>query len=197
MTGNMSLSQTANLPYFHPVFIACSQLLCSGEVLRYQFKPPWCHWINNCEATSTFEGGINSVLVTLVRGAVLPAVVQMVADYRKWWKEPSKGVTNSPLNDKYSLENHMITKEGRFYTVDSMMMNTLKDAYPQINVEQEIKKMEAWCLCNPAKRKTFRCMPRFINSWLKGARPEPNPSFQSTRERRLEDDLTDTSWAYN
>jgi len=41
------------------------------------------------------------------------------------------------------------------------------DAYPAINLIQEIKKAAAWLLSNPKNRKTD--LPRFLNNWLQKA----------------------------
>ena len=71
------------------------------------------------------------------------------------------------------------------------------DSYPGIrDIDQEFRKMRQWCIDNPSRRKTEKGMPRFINSWLSTAQPKPLSSkYQSTRDRTLEQDLTDRSWA--
>ena len=43
------------------------------------------------------------------------------------------------------------------------------DHYPFIYFEDEIKKADAWCAANPAKRPTERGMPNFFRSWLERA----------------------------
>ena len=43
------------------------------------------------------------------------------------------------------------------------------DAYPRVDVEQELKAMHQWLVANPSKRKTQRGLPRFITAWLKRA----------------------------
>jgi len=87
----------------------------------------------------------------------------------------------------------MILKDGTNFYPDMHSITILRKAYPNIPIEQEITKMDAWCLCNPGRRKTKRGALSFVNSWLSRAKP----SFQSTRSRdtTLEQDLTDTSWA--
>ena len=39
-------------------------------------------------------------------------------------------------------------------------------AYPGVDVGLELKAIRQWCLDNPARRKTLRGVPRFLNSWL-------------------------------
>lgn len=46
---------------------------------------------------------------------------------------------------------------------------TLKAAYPALDVAAEAKRALAWCVANPAKRKTPRGMPAFLNRWMERA----------------------------
>ena len=87
----------------------------------------------------------------------------------------------------------MILKSGRDYQPPAELIEVLRSAYPDIDVDEELRKMEAWCMCNPSNRKTERGVMKFINSWLSRARPKKVDT--STRSRSIEDDLTDTSWA--
>jgi predicted phage replisome organizer len=41
-----------------------------------------------------------------------------------------------------------------------------KEAYPAVNIEQELRKMKGWLFSNPTKRKTSRGINAFINRWL-------------------------------
>lgn len=41
------------------------------------------------------------------------------------------------------------------------------DAYPGVDVDQELKAMNQWLIANPSKRKTQKGLPRFITAWLK------------------------------
>lgn len=42
-------------------------------------------------------------------------------------------------------------------------------AYPRIDVDAELRKARAWCIANPANRKTPRGASKFVNSWLSRA----------------------------
>ena len=55
---------------------------------------------------------------------------------------------------------------GEEYAVDGVLTAELKTAYPATDVEGELRKMRAWCLTNPTKRKTRRGILKFINNWL-------------------------------
>ena len=52
------------------------------------------------------------------------------------------------------------------------MIDQWKKSYPLVDVEQELKKMQSWCLSNPQKRKTASGITRFANSWLTRAQEQ-------------------------
>lgn len=66
-------------------------------------------------------------------------------------------------------KNAIILADGSVFIVPEKEISILKSAYPKIDVEAEIKKMAAWAMSNPAKRKTRRGIMRFVNSWLSSA----------------------------
>ena len=41
--------------------------------------------------------------------------------------------------------------------------------YPAVDVAQELRNMQGWCLGNPERRKTRRGVKRFIHGWLSHA----------------------------
>ena len=45
-------------------------------------------------------------------------------------------------------------------------MTAWSEAFPEIDVEQELKKIQQWNQANKQKRKTRKGMPRHIVSWL-------------------------------
>ena len=61
--------------------------------------------------------------------------------------------------------------------------------YPAVDVVQELRKIRGWCLANPTRRKTWRGVRAFINTWLSkaqdkgGRRSEPpeNPFLAYAR----------------
>lgn len=58
-------------------------------------------------------------------------------------------------------------------------LEPLAAAYPGVDLRAEVLKARAWLIANPAKRKTPRGVPRFLNGWLEraqnGARRGPSP----------------------
>ncbi len=99
--------------------------------------------------------------------------------------EPEKSVSvplaNLPaiiLNDK--TEYHVTEADVRMW----------REAYPAVDVEQQIRAMAAWAGSNPTKRKTRRGVRAFINNWLaseqnKGRRQPKRSSdpFEELRRR--------------
>lgn len=60
----------------------------------------------------------------------------------------------------------ILLDDGTTYNVPVDKLQLWVTAYPEVNVEQELRKMVAWCDGNPTRRKTRRGICRFINSWL-------------------------------
>lgn len=90
-------------------------------------------------------------------------------------------------------------KDGTFFDVTSDLLTMYQQAYPKINVQEEMAKMVAWHLSNESRRKTRKGIKRSINSWLNAAKPA---QFQNTIAQRdhaknttMHERLTDDSWA--
>lgn len=91
-------------------------------------------------------------------------------------------------------------KDGSLYPLPDNELIVLKSAYPGIQVEGEIGKMIAWCVCNPAQRKTKRGILRFVNGWLNRAKPSQAPSVTTTQKEyaastTMAERVSDLSWA--
>lgn len=59
----------------------------------------------------------------------------------------------------------LVTGSGSF-DVTFNYLNSLRQLYPAVDVEQEFRKMYGWLDSNPKNRKTSRGIKRFITSWL-------------------------------
>ncbi len=55
------------------------------------------------------------------------------------------------------------------YAVSENDVVTYQQLYPAIDVREELRKIEAWCLSNPKNRKTRGGAKRFMNAWLSRA----------------------------
>lgn len=67
---------------------------------------------------------------------------------------PAPAVVLLPLND------------GSEYPITQEQVSEFIALYPAVDVEQQFRAMRAWCVSNPAKRKTRNGIMRFANSWL-------------------------------
>ena len=66
----------------------------------------------------------------------------------------------SPCAGKFLLNN------ATEYVVSENDVVTYQQLYPGIDVRQELRNIEAWCLSNPKNRKTRSGAKRFLNAWL-------------------------------
>ena len=93
----------------------------------------------------------------------------------------------------------LILKDGTFYTVTEQEAQIFQQAYPRINVREELAKMVAWHYSNESKRKTRRGIKRSINSWLNAAKPSYQQSGVSQRDHAkqttIQERINDLSWA--
>lgn len=64
---------------------------------------------------------------------------------------------------------YILADDGQAFEVMESYIESVKAAYPRIDVKEQLLRAGAWCAANPTKRKTPRGIPRFINSWLNAA----------------------------
>ena len=56
--------------------------------------------------------------------------------------------------------------KGKEYPISQAYVDEMSELYPAVDVVLALRAMRGWALSNPTKRKTYKGMPRFINSWL-------------------------------
>ena len=72
----------------------------------------------------------------------------------------------------------LVTGSGSF-DVTINYLNSLRQLYPAVDVEQEFRKMYAWLDSNPKNRKTERGIKQFITGWL-GRAQDKAPAIRSS-----------------
>lgn len=74
------------------------------------------------------------------------------------------------------------------FDVTENMVKEFSEAYPAVDVEQQLRSIRQWCIANPQKRKTRRGALKFINGWL-GRDQDRGGSKQQkvTQQSSLED----------
>lgn len=76
----------------------------------------------------------------------------------------------------------LILKDGSRFHISDNHLNEFVDAYPGVDVRDQIMKMSQWLKTNPTKRKTKNGIMRFINSWIaRSERETINASQSSTK----------------
>lgn len=66
----------------------------------------------------------------------------------------------------------LILNDGTDYEIVEAYIEKMRPLFPDVDVRKEFRKMSAWCINNPARRKTKRGITRFINTWLSSAQKE-------------------------
>ena len=74
----------------------------------------------------------------------------------------------------------LILKDGSRFHISENHLNEFIDAYPGVDVHDQIMKMSQWLKVNPTKRKTKNGIMRFINSWIARAERETMSASNSS-----------------
>ena len=74
----------------------------------------------------------------------------------------------------------LILKDGSRFHISENHLNEFVDAYPGVDVRNQIMKMSQWLKTNPTKRKTKNGIMRFINSWIARSEREAINAPQSS-----------------
>ena len=77
----------------------------------------------------------------------------------------------------------LILKDGSRFHISENHLNEFMDAYPGVDVRDQIMKMSQWLKTNPTKRKTKNGIMRFINSWI--ARSERETMSESNSSTKI------------
>lgn len=78
--------------------------------------------------------------------------------------EPEVSVPEKILTEKIFIS--LLLNDKTEYEVEKNEIDTWKELYPAVNIEQELRNMKGWLMANPTKRKTKKGISRFINGWL-------------------------------
>lgn len=100
--------------------------------------------------------------------------------------EPSRTTDSEPFIMAFTV----IGPGPKAWSLTQDRIDAWVEAYPGVDVHAECKKARAWLDANPAKRKTSKGMPKFLNGWIarsvdsgKVARPanlpRPVPAYSS------------------
>lgn len=77
--------------------------------------------------------------------------------------------SNSNTPNNIPLTTHIISfplRSGEEWKLSKEKLSELKQSFPSLDVEQQIRCARQWCIDNPTKRKTASGMPKFLSNWL-------------------------------
>lgn len=95
----------------------------------------------------------------------------------------------------------LMLKDGTMFDVTEDLITLYEQAYPQIDVHEQLRKMVVWCVSNESKRKTRRGIKRCINGWLNREASKVICARANTTQRdytastTIQQRVTDLSWA--
>ena len=52
------------------------------------------------------------------------------------------------------------------HIVSDLDIEIMRASWPTLDIDEQLRVMQAWCQANPKKRKTKRGIARFIHDWL-------------------------------
>lgn len=81
----------------------------------------------------------------------------------------------------------LILKDGTRFHISENHFKEFSDAYPNVDVKDQIFKMSQWLKTNPTKRKTKNGIMRFINSWIARSEREDSKSVQTSTKIAMPD----------
>ena len=87
--------------------------------------------------------------------------------------EPEPYRTSSSCTDlqagsapKSAIEPIPLQKNGDYIEITQPQVDEWAEAFPHLDVMQELRSLRQWCIANPGKRKTARGFQRFAVNWL-------------------------------
>lgn len=165
-------------------FIDYRNKLVEAELIEYQKgkkgSPNRYKLISLSEGKNhnTFTDEVQTVVNPEVQSVVKPVVNTVVktVDINKLNQTKLNKIKDMPGTKCSEPVAMLPLKDGTEYEISAESFEEFVNAYPAINVLSEMRKMRAWCLSNPANRKTRRGIMKFVNGWLGRAKPESSNS---------------------
>jgi|GEM_PF-1873881 len=90
--------------------------------------------------------------------------------------------------DRTPVVVELVLNDGATHSVTTAERDRLAGQFPAVDVDAELRKMEAWCDANSTRRKTRRGIRRFVANWLaraqdRGGSPMARTDPRDTRRR--------------
>lgn len=88
-------------------------------------------------------------------------------------------------SDESPCAGRFLLNDGTEYAVSENDVVTYQQLYPGIDVRQELRNIQAWCLSNPKNRKTRNGAKRFLNGWLSRAQDSSRPEKKAASTNKF------------
>lgn len=82
-------------------------------------------------------------------------------------------------------EVHFNLHEEEWVNMRPEYIDVLKESFPALDIDQQLKKMKGWLISNPAKAKSKRDWKKFIYNWLSSEKPG-RQTYQNRQEKEEE-----------
>jgi uncharacterized protein YdaU (DUF1376 family) len=112
--------------------------------------------------------GVEQVLNVCSANVELPSTHNPVpiTKPKEYCAEPSGSPPPVEENAVALLPTNRYDSAGEQFPVTQSLFNEFQNAYPSVDVPQQLGAIRAWLITNKARRKTKSGMPKFINRWL-------------------------------
>lgn len=82
---------------------------------------------------------------------------------------------------------------GEEYPIFKEQIKEWSELYPNVDVEQELRKMRGWLQANPSRRKTKSGVMRFVNNWLSKAQDTSKSVMKDSKSTAEERSAEETA----
>ena len=112
-------------------------------------------------------------------------------------KNNNNNISAEPDKQTHALSGIKLSLvDGTEFDVPLSDIEAWTKAYPAVNVEGELFRMNAWLISNPTKKKTRRGIRKFINSWLgntqdRGGSKSQNNNVIESKKPKEEEPILD------
>lgn len=140
--------------------------------------------VKNYDAYQT--GGTVNGSQTAVKRQENGSQVATIEESKKGRRKESNNTSFVP-DDESPCAGKFLLNDSTEYAVSENDVVIYQQLYPGIDVRQELRNIEAWCLSNPKQRKTRNGAKRFLNAWLSRSQNSARPEKKSAKRTGFND----------
>lgn len=183
VTSYSSLAKDTGLSVKN-VRTALKHLEATGEVaVKRQAKFSVVE-VKNYDAYQT--GGTVNGSQTAVKRQANGSQVATIEESKKGRRKENNNTSFAP-DDESPCAGKFLLNDSTEYAVSENDVVIYQQLYPGIDVRQELRNIEAWCLSNPKQRKTRNGAKRFLNAWLSRSQNSARPEKKSAKRTGFND----------